>query len=477
MVRYGLLREAVRFHAGIVAIFRKNEISCEQVHTNYQGLQNNPKAVPALTLMVRFGHLQAVQRDISIHPGTNRTPAISMTADVIDSDDDFQDLCDEIRRAGLVGFDTEFVSDSTYRPVLGLLQFSTRERSVAVDPLAVSDLSPWWEVMADDSTTVIVHGGQAEIRFCLQQSGRSPRRLFDVQLAEGFRGRSYPLSYSAIVRRVLNRRVDGKQTRTDWTRRPLSRDQLSYALEDVEHLLPIHRTQTRWLSQRNRLEWAALEIEQMIRDICDDHATAPWERLPGLYRLSRRELAVLQKLAQWREDEAAQQNRPVRRVLRDDLLIDLARRQPTTASQALATRDLNRREYRRHIDRIVQVIREAGQIPDEELPRRPPSRREDASSDEQIVARLLGLALSSRCAELDIAWTLVASNRDLLELVRWHRGGQSRDHSPRLLNGWRHELFGELIGDVLDGRVSFRVAPQGGPSPVLFERTDDRPAS
>ena len=158
-----------------------------------------------------------------------------MSSNLISYHEDFLELCEHIRDSGIVAFDTEFISENTYRPALGLLQFATEERSVAVAPLSVGDLMPWWEIMADDSTSVVVHGGQAEIRFCLHQLGRPPKKLYDIQIAEGLRGRSYPLSYSAIVQRVLNRRVDGSQTRTDWLRRPLSTDQLKYALEDVDH--------------------------------------------------------------------------------------------------------------------------------------------------------------------------------------------------------------------------------------------------
>ncbi len=392
-----------------------------------------------------------------------------MNSPVISHHEDFVDLCRHIQDVGVVAFDTEFVSESTYRPALGLLQFATEEQSVAVDPLAVGDLSLWWEIMADDSTTVVVHGGQAEIRFCLQLIGRPPRKLFDIQMAEGFRGRSYPLSYSAIVQRVLNRRVDSSQTRTDWLRRPLSDDQLRYALEDVEYVPAIWKRQVASLRKQGRLEWAEAEFERLIADIQADDATPPWERISGAHKLSRRDLAVLQRLAQWREDEAVQRNRPVRRIMRDDLMIDLAKRKPKTSRQALATRDLNRADFKRQIDRIVEVIQEACSIPDDELPSRPADRRQESSSDEQVIGKLLSLSLSNRCAELDIAQTLVANNRDLNELVRYHRFGQNGHGTPRILEGWRAEVCGQLLIDVMDGKVGFRVAPPGSSTPLVFE--------
>nr|AKB95217.1 ribonuclease D [uncultured bacterium] len=391
-----------------------------------------------------------------------------MPTALISHHDDFLELCEHIRESGLVAFDTEFVSESTYRPDLGLLQFATQNRSAAVDPLTVGDLSPWWEIMADDQTTVVVHGGQAEIRFCLQQISKRPQKLYDIQLAEGFRGRSYPLSYSAIVQRVLNLQVDGSQTRTDWLRRPLSDDQLQYALEDVDHILEIWQKQTDWLVKHGRLEWVESEIQRMVADIAADDSTAPWHRLSGTHKLSRRELAIVQKLSVWREEEAAFRNRPVRRIMRDDLLIDLARRKPKTKQQALATRDLNRPEYKRRIDDVVGIIGEALSIPTAELPEKLRSRRHESSSDEQVISKLLSLSLSNRCAELNMSQTLVANNKDLTELVRYHRFNQNGDGTPRILEGWRAEVCGQLLLDVMDGKVGFRVAPTTAATPLEF---------
>lgn len=390
-----------------------------------------------------------------------------MRPDLIEHQYDFLELCEHIREAGLVAFDTEFVSDAGYRSELGLLQFATRERCAAVDPLAIPSLGAWWDLMSDDSTTVVVHGGQAEVRFCIQQSGRIPQRLVDIQIAEGLRCRSYPLSYNSIVERVLGVVIHSNQTRSDWLRRPLTREQLTYALDDVSHVLNIWEAQSHWLLSRKRMSWACAEFDRMCRDVWEDEQLEPWQRQSGVHRLSRRELATLQKLAAWREEEAAARNRPPRRILRDDLLMDLAKRRPATVQQALATRDLNRPEYKRVLPEMIQVIAEAGRIPEDRLPPRE-RQRDDASSDDQIISRLLGLALSNVCAEQDVAQTLAGTNRDLIELVRYVRCGE-RSEVPLLLQGWRGELFGELLRKVLDGRVHFRVAPEGAATPLLFE--------
>lgn len=395
-----------------------------------------------------------------------------MQSSIITFQEDFLELCQHIRECGLVAFDTEFVSDAGYRSELGLMQFATRERCVAVDPLEVPSIATWWEIMADDQTTVVVHGGQAEIRFCVQLSGRPPARLVDIQVAEGLRGRSYPLSYVAIVERVLGKRIACSQTRTDWLRRPLSPEQIEYALEDVSLVLDIWDVQQTWLAKHKRLSWAEAEFERMIREIQEDERVAPWERLAGVHKLPRRDLAAAQRLAQWREEEAAFRNRPARRILRDDLLIDLAKRRPKTLQQALATRDLNRPEYRKRLEDMLAVIEEVNRIPEDKLPRRVRSRREESSSDEQVISKLLALALANRCAELDIAQSLVGTNRDLMELVRAVRCGDE-EADTRLLTGWRGEVCGDLLRKVLDGRVSFRVSANNSATPLVFEDYSD----
>ena len=302
-----------------------------------------------------------------------------MDTKILTDHEDFLELCEHIRQCGIVAFDSEFVSDMAYRPELGLLQFATPERCVAVDPLAVTTLTSWWDIMADDATTVIVHGGQAEIKFCIQMCGRIPKKLVDIQIAEGLRGRSYPLAYSAIVERVLGKRVASNQTRTDWLRRPLSPEQIHYALEDAAFLPEIWERQSQSLASCGRLQWAYAEFDRMCQDIFEEEQTPPWERVSGIHKLTRRDLLVAQRIAKWREEEAASRNRPARRILRDDLLIDLAKRRPKTVQQALATRDLNRPEYKKRLDDIVVVIEEACSVPDDQLPPRLTGLDPDAS--------------------------------------------------------------------------------------------------
>jgi len=395
-----------------------------------------------------------------------------MSERLIVEQDQFEELCDHIRDVGVVAFDTEFVSENSFRPLLCLLQFATADRSALVDPFQIQNLDPWWDLMCDEHTTVIVHGGQAEVRFCLWATGTTPRNLVDVQLAEGLRSRSYPLAYSNLVGRVLGKSVHGNETRTDWRHRPLSERQLRYALEDTEHLIEIWARQWADLQNLGRQHWAEAEFERYISNLTTDVGEESWRRLPGLHKLSRRCLAIAIELGRWREQEAERRDRLLRRVLRDDLLLDIARRKPMTIKDLLATRDMNRGEYRKSADEMLACVKRALALPDQQLPQRISAGINGHQQDEQVLGKLLGLALANRCAEMNVALQLVGTTSDLRQLVRSHMNELPDDERPGLTRGWRAELCGDLLTDVLDGNVAIRVADLHSEHPLAFDRRD-----
>ena len=384
----------------------------------------------------------------------------------------FEDFCAHLRKSKTVAFDSEFVSEYTYQPQLCLLQFATPEGCVAVDPYQVENLESWWDVMTDDETTVVVHGGQAEVRFCLTHAGRCPRKLIDVQIAEGLRSRSYPLGYSSLVARVLGRRVHGKETRTDWRRRPLSPQQIQYALEDVKHILEIWKRQRASLESQNRIAWAEAEFRRMIDDVETDQSRDSWQRVSGIQKLNSRELAVACELSDWREQRAAERDRPFRQVLRDDLLIELARRQPKSIKDLLATRDLNRGHYKQVASDFLKCVECGLAVPESDLPEPLGLRNDEKYQDEHVLAQLLGLALSNRCAEMSVSRSLVGTSADLRHLVRGHVQKKKEKSAPRLTQGWRAEVCGDLLTDLLEGKISLRVANPQSDHPLVFEPTD-----
>jgi ribonuclease D len=321
--------------------------------------------------------------------------------------------------------------------------------------------------MADGETTVVVHGGREEVRFCLTQAQQRPHKLIDVQVAEGLRSPSFPLGYTALVSRVLGQRTHGKETRTDWRRRPLTDQQIHYALEDVEHILQIWDRQRAELELKNRLGWAEAEFHRMIGEIDGERTRENWRRIPGIQRLSPRELAVLREVFEWREKDSLERDRPARKTLRDDLLVEIARRQPRTVSDLMATRDMNRSDYRRAAPDILESIARGLAVPASDLPA---IERIEKKDEEQVLGQLLGIALANHCLQESVAMQLVGTSSDLRHLVRWHVYGERSGEPPRLTQGWRSEVCGALLTDVLDGRIVLRVADPQSDHPLIFER-------
>jgi ribonuclease D len=389
-------------------------------------------------------------------------------ATLLTSQEQFDSLCDRLEQAELVAFDTEFVSESSYRPKLCLLQIATDAECVAVDPFEIDDLSRWWRIMGNQKTRIIIHGGREEVRFCLHFLGAPPRNVIDVQIAEGLLSRGYPLGYSHLVKRVLDRHVHGKHTRTDWARRPLSSDQVAYALEDVEHLPDVWAQQMKSLEELGRLDWAVTESERFVQQLSDAPPAGDWRRINGSSRLARREMAVLQALFQWRDQEAEKRDRPARTVFRDDLLVEVAKLQPETADELHHVRGLERRDYRRATDQILEAVRRGQETPDSELPEKSEPNR--SLPDTEALGKLLSMALANRCAELSVSTGLVGTSADLQDLIRWHVFERQAGQPPKLMQGWREEVCGDLLADLMDGKITLRVTNPTSDHPLTFER-------
>jgi ribonuclease D len=377
-------------------------------------------------------------------------------------------LVEHLRECGRFALDTEFVSEDTFEPILCLLQLATRDRLAVIDPLAVRDLSPLWALVNDPSIEVVMHAAGEDLRICHLKTGSLPRRVFDVQIAAGLVGLSYPLSLVNLVYQVLSRSLSGSETRTDWRHRPLSPAQLEYALDDVRYLLDLANHFSARLAQLGRSEWAEGEFEDLVHSVARRAADDRWRRLPGLNHLGRRCLEMVRRLADWREVEARRLNRPMRQVLRDDLLVAIAKRQPRNRRELEALRDFNRPALLSRSQEILAILEEARAAPEDQLPDL--AARHEEPPGLSTVSNLLSAALAQCCAQNQVAGSIVANVADLKELVRWYVDGRDETRPPSLLQGWRAGFCGQLLLDVIEGRFALRVIEPGSEFPVAVER-------
>lgn len=377
------------------------------------------------------------------------------------------EFCESVAHAPRIAFDTEFVSEDTYRPELCLVQVAVGTRLAIIDPLAIPDMTPFWNLIVAPGHESIVHAGREEFRFCRWSTGNRPHRLFDVQLAAGLIGLEYPAAYSNLISKLLGKSLSKGETRTDWRRRPLSDSQLEYALLDVVYLEPLRNMLASKIDSLGRAGWLASEIEAWQQNIEEYEEGERWRRLSGVTGLSPRILAIVRELWHWREALAAQRNWPVRRVLRDDLIIELARRQTADPRRVRAIRGLERGDLQKHLPQLSQCIEQALALPDSECPQPAPR---SGRPQLNLLGQFLHTAVSSLCHTAHVAPSLVGTVEDVRDLIayRLDLGGARRGPPPSLAIGWRADVVGHAIEELLAGKLAIQITDPLSDVPLRF---------
>ncbi len=396
----------------------------------------------------------------------------SLDFELVEDEPALAELVQRMASATLIALDTEFVGEYSYRPQLCLIQLALchdqrrRPELVIVDPRRVKQLDPFWEQLAAGPHRTVVHAGRQEYVFCWRRVGRGPAQLVDVQVAAGLVGLEYPAGYSNLVQRLLGISSGKRETRTDWRRRPLSKAQLQYALEDVVHLPPLLAELDRLLAQKERTDWLAEEMQRWEADVQHQLERETWRRLSGLSGLDRRQLAVARQLWQWRNQVAQEQNRRPSQILRDDLLVELARRASSDPAQITAIRGMEWKRFRRHVDQIARQIAQALALPEQQWPE--PLRRSSASHY-GILSQLLYAVLSCHCRRAEVAPALVGTPSELRQWVA-QRLGEGAGEALALDHGWRRKLLGTLLEDLLGGKLNVWVQQPESDAPLGWEQ-------
>ncbi len=427
---------------------------------------------PILRFAARTG------KEARFAPGDWKTPAASdiivrVKYDYLDDHRKLVHFCSEIAAAGCIAFDTEFVSEDSYRPELCLIQVAAGGRLAVIDPLEIDDLEPFWQLLTEPGREVIVHAGRHELCFCLQAIGRRPAALFDLQIAAGLIGLEYPAAYGTLVTKLLGRNLRKGETRTDWRRRPLSHRQLEYALQDVLHLEPLRDLLSQRLEALGRLEWLATELEDWQTAVETAEFQDRWRRLAGTSNLGPRALAIARELWLWRDSEARRRNCPARRILRDDLIAELARGETDDIHRIQAIRGLNHRGLERQLAAIAAAIRRGLEVPDEACP--PPLSRTVNRLQFNLLGQFLATALASVCRAQQVAPSLVGTVEDVRDLIAFHLAAPGSVQPPALALGWRADVVGRVIEDLIEGKVTARVGDPASDQPLIFEPRPEVP--
>ncbi len=360
-------------------------------------------------------------------------------------------FCQRASGADYVTVDTEFLREKTYWPQLCLVQVATADEAVAIDPLSEElDMAPLYDLMADPAVLKVFHAARQDVEIFHHLTGAVPHPMFDTQVAAMVCGFGDSVGYETLVTKLANARIDKSSRFTDWSQRPLTERQLSYALSDVIHLRPAYEKLRRRLQRTGRSHW--LEEEMAVLNDPATYVVEPetaWQRLK-VRSTKPRFIAALKELAAWREREAQRRDLPRNRVLRDETLLEIAAHAPTTVEELGRTRGLGRG----FTDgwqgaEVLGAIQRALDLPEEELPR--VELRDEPPAGLAPVVELLRVLLKMKCDEHHVATRLVASAADLDAIAA------DDDAKAPALSGWRREVFGEHALALKNGRMALAI--------------------
>lgn len=387
----------------------------------------------------------------------------------ITTDKGLREFCERVKDCKFIGFDTEFVSENRYRPELCLLQIAADGEYAIVDTLAVKDVRPFWNLLVGGSHVTIVHAAREEFLFCYRACHKRPQHLFDVQLGAGMTGLEYPASYGNLVSKLLGERIDKGETRTDWMRRPLSKRQIDYALSDVVYLQSLYDNVSSKLKSLGRKHWFDEEMDEWQSALERTESEPQWQRVSGITSLNRRALAIVRELWIARDQEAKKKNRSPKRVLPDDLIVELAKRGTPDPERLRAIRGFESRVARSMTGPIAAAIKQANKIPENELPKRMPRGK---TMNLGLLGQFLTTALNVVCKSESIAPNIVGTAQDVRTMAAWRLGMMELSSDPELAVGWRSEIVGQLIDRVLDGTIAIRVDDPKSENPLRLEYLD-----
>ncbi len=379
---------------------------------------------------------------------------------IIQRQEEIDELCAQCRAEGRFAFDTEFVMEDRFEPEACLLQVATEQTVALIDPFLDLDLSALWQLVGDAKVETVVHAGQEDLALAVQHTGHVPRNIYDLQIAAGLAGYDYPISLQKLVQATRHIRLHKSKTLTDWRKRPLTDAQLQYAAEDVLYLLGARRHVQDRLERKGRIAWAEAEFQRfedltLYRRADEDKLF----RVKGTGSLKGPQLAVVRDLLVWRDALAERYNRPARAVLKDHLLVEIARHELTSFDEVRDLRGINLRDT--DIRKMAKVVSEALTTSPEKCPDAKP--RDIVTAQEAVLTALSTAVVRSYCSEHKLAYGLVATQKSIRELIR-HRtiSEPADDGAVELLNGWRGKSVGLLLDDVLAGRRTVRVEPSNG---------------
>lgn len=372
-----------------------------------------------------------------------------MTIQYINRPEQLPLLCEQINQEPWIALDTEFLREKTYYPKFCLLQIAAPGWVACVDPIAITDLSLLFDAIYNPNIVKVLHSCRQDLEIFYQITGRIPAPVFDTQIAAPLLGFQENPGYAMLVSSFLNINLSKAHTRTDWTQRPLSEDQIQYAADDVIYLCKIYTQMCEQLDKLGRLKW--LESDFALLNNPELYQLSPenaWLKVRGKNKLTGRQLSILQSLTEWREQTAQAENKPRNWLFPDDMLLELAKLQPVTVADLAKIRNINERNVNRYGKVLCDLIDVARQRPPK--PFKDKDQPAKKTQQHEAVLDVLGAVIRIRAEENSLNPIILATRKELEQLL-------FGDEECPLLHGWRYNMAGRELQGLLQGLYSLSL--------------------
>ncbi|WP_312423873.1 ribonuclease D [Kosakonia cowanii] len=370
-----------------------------------------------------------------------------MNYQMITTNDALAAICEAASAFPAIALDTEFVRTRTYYPQLGLLQMYDGERVTLIDPLTITDWTPFRDLLTNTAITKYLHAGSEDLEVFLNTFGVQPQPMIDTQILAAFCGRPMSWGFASMVEEFTGTVIDKSESRTDWLARPLTERQCDYAAADVWYLLPIAGKLLAETEQAGRLAAALDECRLMMQRrhevLAPDEA---WREITNAWQLRPRQLACLQLLASWRLRKARERDMAVNFVVREEHLWAVARYMPGSLGE-LDSLGLSGSEIRFHGKTLVALVAQAQELPEEALPE--PLRNLMDMPGYRKAFKAIKAQVQTISESENISVELLASRRQINQLLNWHWKLKTQNSLPELISGWRGELMADRLNALL----------------------------
>jgi len=368
-----------------------------------------------------------------------------MTDEVyIKTSEQLHEFCQQIKGAPHLAIDTEFMREKTYYPQLCLIQVASDDHIACIDPIAIKDLTPLWEIILDENTVKIFHAARQDLELIYNILKQIPKPIFDTQIAATLLGLGDQIGYATLVKAILNVDLDKSQTRTDWSQRPLDPEQIKYAANDVRYLVQSYSSVITQLTKQNRLDWLKIDFKQLSDSkLYDNNFQNCWQKVSGKQKLKGNTLGVLQTLSAWREQRAQEKNLPKKWVMKDDILIGLAMKRPKNKVQLAKIRGLNTDTISSIGDKLLSLINDT----EHATPERQNIPGKLSPEQDALIDSLMSV-LRLRAFEEKISPAMIANRKDLDKFLL-----EPDSTELAITQGWRKQVAGDSLLAFLKGEL------------------------